>query len=274
MKLLPLAIIALLLSAGCASQPAPIAPGGDEAAEEAVSLAGAPLALVPASGPAEIHDPWGRYNRSMYRFNAHFDEAIHWPVASGYQRVVPRPARRGISNFFSNLGEIRNTANHLLQGRPRYSFRTGSRLLINSTLGLAGLFDVADRMGIPPRPTSFGNTLGRWGVGPGPYLVLPVAGPSSLRDSVGLLADLGLNRSINPAGIYTGDTALPLGTLFVIDTRAQLSFRYFQSGSPFEYELIRFLYTQKRAIEIDGARTLPQIPRASPQEADAEAPAD
>lgn len=211
----------------------------------------------------EAYDPWHRFNRAVYRFNARFDDHIHYPVASTYRRVVPREMRGGIGNFFSNLGEIRNTANHLLQWRLRYSARSAARFLVNSTFGLAGLFDVAGpAMELAHTPTGFGDTLGRWGIGPGPYLILPVLGPSTLRDGVGQAADLGLNRVVDVAGIYGGRAALPVGTLYAVDTRARLAFRYYQTGSPFEYELVRFFYTRKRAIEVHGvrARTVPLLP--------------
>lgn len=235
-----LAILAVLLLTGCASSP--VAPA--QVPEAGGDAHGAELAAAP--------DPWGRFNRGVYRFNARFDEAVHWPVADGYRRVVPQPVRSGVSNFFSNLGELGNTANHLMQLHPGRSLRSAGRFLVNSTVGVLGLVDVATAMGLAHAPTGFALTLGYWGVGPGPYLVLPVLGPSSLRDSVGLLADYGLNRSADIGGLYTGYDALVVGTVNAVDARSSLSFRYYQSGSPFEYELIRFLYAHKRAIETGG----------------------
>lgn len=243
MSRLVLAALLAFLLAGCATPAAGPAPAEQDAAEFS---AGGYLTAAP--------DPWGRFNRGVYRFNARFDEALHWPVSNTYRRVVPRPVRSGVGNFFRNLGELRNTANHLLQLHPGRGLRSAGRFLVNSTVGVLGLIDVATPLGLGHAPTSFGNTLGYWGVGPGPYLVLPILGPSSLRDSFGLLADYGINRAVNIGGIYTGNEALVAGTVYAIDFRSRLSFRYHQSGSPFEYELIRFLYTHKRAIEASGRR--------------------
>jgi phospholipid-binding lipoprotein MlaA len=234
-------------------------PDGSSDPEDAAAVPPADLGAT-----LDTWDPWHRFNRGVYRFNARFDEAIHLPVATGYRRVVPREVRSGIGNFFGNLGEIGNTANHLLQARPGQGVRTAGRFLINSTLGIAGLFEVADRFGLSPHPTSFGDTLGRWGVGQGPYLVLPILGPSTLRDGLGAGVDLGINRAVNVADLYSGDSALVLGTVLAIDARSRIPFRYYESGSPFEYELVRFLYTRKRAIET-GAMRAPAPTEAEPR---------
>ena len=278
-----LAVAALLLASGCgtpgpmhagagpdamppaphaaADRNAPVEPGSHDATE----ASGPDRAALPGvETTLDTYDPWDRFNRGVYRFNARFDEAVHLPVAVGYRRVVPREVRTGVGNFFSNLAEIGNTANHLLQAHPGRGARTAGRFMINSTLGIAGLFDVADHFGLTPRPTGFGNTLGRWGVGPGPYLVVPILGPSTLRDGLGAAVDLGLNRAVNVADLYSGDSALVLGTTFAIDTRSRIPFRYYESGSPFEYDLVRFLYTRKRAIETGAMRA----PAADATEAD------
>jgi len=274
-----LAVALLVIGSGCGTPgpmqggaaPAPIGSGetGDatgggsggvsDNAADAAGSGDAPVTRADEPAPGveatlDTWDPWDRFNRGVYRFNARFDEAIHLPVAVGYRRVVPREVRTGVGNFFSNLAEIGNTANHLLQAHPGRGVRTAGRFLVNSTLGIAGLFDVADHFGLSPRPTGFGDTLGRWGVGPGPYLVVPVLGPSTLRDGLGSAVDLGLNRAVNVADLYSGNSALVLGTTFAIDTRARIPFRYYESGSPFEYDLVRFLYTRKRAIETGAMR--------------------
>ena len=242
MKRLVILLCIFLLLTGCASNPSSRGGESNEQTQD-VTLT------------TETYDPLERFNRGVYRFNARFDESIHYPVARGYQRITPAPVRRGVNNFFSNLGEVTNTANHLMQGRITRSARTAGRFAINSTLGLAGLFDVADRIGLEPAPTNFGRTLGRWGVGAGPYLVLPVVGPSSVRDGMGLATDFTINRAIDIAGLYDDERLLPLGLLYGVEIRSQLDFRYYQSGSPFEYEMVRFLYTRKRAIETDGDRS-------------------
>ena len=125
----------------------------------------------------------------MYYFNAKADEYVLLPVVSGYKAITPDPVERGVSNFFSNLGELPTLANALLQLKFEVALTTFSRFTLNSTIGLAGLFDVASSMGIPEQNEDFGQTLGYWGVGSGPYLVLPLLGPSSMRDAAGLGLD-------------------------------------------------------------------------------------
>ncbi len=212
----------------------------------------APPVMTPADAPSMlVYDPWERINRFTYRFNARFDEAVFLPVANGYRRL-PRPVRGGVHNFFSNLGEIGSTLNFTLQGRPVYGLRSFGRFAINSTIGIGGLFDVAKKMHLPRAPTNFGTTLSKWGMGPGPYVVLPLIGPSSLRDSVGLAGDFGFTYAMDPGGFYrTSDNAWMFGVANSIDLRANIGFRYYSTGSPFEYETIRFLYMQQRLLEDD-----------------------
>lgn len=138
-------------------------------------------------------DPWESMNRKFYVFNDTLDTTIISPVARGYQRVVPNLARTGIRNFFNNLGEIRIASNNLLQLKLTDAASDSGRFLINSTLGVAGLFDVASGMGLQRHEEDFGQTLGAWGVGPGPYLVVPFMGNSTLRDAIGLIPDMMLN---------------------------------------------------------------------------------
>ncbi len=135
------------------------------------------------------YDPWERLNRFTYRFNARFDEAIFLPVADTYRRA-PRPVRAGIHNFFGNLAEIDSVINYTLQWRLKYGLRSLTRLVINSTIGIGGLFDVATKLKLPGAPTGFATTLAKWGMHPGPYLVIPLLGPSTLRDGVGFLGRL------------------------------------------------------------------------------------
>jgi phospholipid-binding lipoprotein MlaA len=214
----------------------------------------APPQLTPADAPSMYtYDPWERLNRFTYRFNARFDEAIFLPVADTYRRT-PRPIRAGIHNFFGNLAEIDSVINYTLQWRLKYGWRSLTRLAINSTLGIGGLFDVATKLKLPGTPTGFATTLAKWGMHPGPYLVIPLLGPSTLRDGVGFLADYGAEYGINVAGLYRGDLSWGLGTVNAIDQRANINFRYYAGGSPFEYETIRFLYVRRRLIEDEGLR--------------------
>jgi phospholipid-binding lipoprotein MlaA len=227
-----------------------VATASEESGRQAAGDTAPPV--TPADAPSMYtYDPWERFNRFNYRFNARFDEAVFLPVANGYRRL-PGPVRSGIHNFFGNLSEIDSVANYILQWRLRLGVRSLGRFAINSTLGIAGLFDVANKLHIAPALTGFGTTLSKWGAHPGPYLVIPFFGPSTLRDAVGLLGDYGLSYGINVADLYRGVQAWALGVTNAIDERANISFRYYATGSPFEYETIRFFYVRKRLIEDEG----------------------
>lgn len=149
------------------------------------------IVLVGAgSALADVRDPLEPVNRLVFSFNNGVDRVLVRPAARAYQWVVPDPMEQGVRNVFANLGEVRNASNNLLQGKWQRSAAATGRLAINSTVGLVGLFDVASHIGIEPVPEDFGQTLGYWGLGQGPYLVLPVLGPSSLRDGTGRAVDL------------------------------------------------------------------------------------
>lgn len=259
-KIVSAASLALLM-AGCASHhPAPPATGQPSATivEKAAHGAAARGGTAPdCQMESSVADPWEPFNRAVYNFNARFDEAIFLPVSRGYTRILPRPVRSSVTNFFKNLGELGNIVNHGLQGRISGSAHSLSRFLINTTIGIGGLFDPAKPLGLERLPTGFGHTLAHWGAGPGPYLVLPLAGPSSLRDGGGLLFDGAVSYSVNLAGLYQSDHAWALGTTAAIDTRSNVNFRYYASGSPFEYETVRFLYSNMRMIESGVDTALP-----------------
>jgi phospholipid-binding lipoprotein MlaA len=229
------------------------------AAESAVGSAGeagtaaepAPLLSPEDAPPMYTYDPWERLNRFTYRFNARFDEAIFLPAANTYRRA-PRPIRAGVHNFFGNLAEVDSVINYTLQWRLKYGLRSLERLAINTTIGIGGLFDVASKLKLPGAPTGFATTLAKWGMHPGPYLVIPFLGPSTLRDGVGFAADYGAEYGVNVGGLYRGNVSWGLGTLNAIDQRANINFRYYSGGSPFEYETIRFLYVRRRLIEDQG----------------------
>jgi len=149
-----------------------------------------------ASIPADQRvpeDPWQGYNRAMFKFNAGLDKAVLKPVAKGYRWVLPEFAEKGVSNFFSNIEDVPNTLNNLMQGKVKAAGNDTLRFLMNSTFGIAGLFDVASSTGLEKHNEDFGQTLGVWGAPAGPYLVLPLLGPSTARDSGGLLADLAMH---------------------------------------------------------------------------------
>jgi phospholipid-binding lipoprotein MlaA len=210
--------------------------------------------LTPADAPSmATYDPLERLNRFTYRFNARFDEAIYLPVANGYRRV-PKPIRSGVHNFFGNLTELNSAINYTLQWRLKMAARSVGRFAVNSTIGIGGLLDVAARIKLPDAPTGASTTLAKWGVHPGPYLVLPLLGPSTLRDGFGFLADYATAYEINVAGLYRGWVSWGLGISNAVDERSNFSFRYYSTGSPFEYENVRFLYVRKRLLEDEGLR--------------------
>ena len=230
---------------------------------EAAAVAENPA--TPADAPSmNTYDPWGRLNRFTYRFNARFDRAIFVPVANTYRRL-PSPVVKGVHNFFGNLREVVSVVNYVLQVRLQRAVQGLGRLAVNSTIGIGGLFDVATRFKLPDAPTGFSDTLSTWGVHPGPYLVIPLIGPSTLRDGVGLLGDYGVSYGVNLANLYRGnqEKTWSLGVLDAIDERAHVSFRYYATGSPFEYENVRFLYVRKRLLEDEGLRRY-QRPKRPP----------
>jgi phospholipid-binding lipoprotein MlaA len=199
------------------------------------------------------YDPWERVNRFTYRFNARFDEAVFLRAANAYRRV-PSPIRSGVHNFFGNLSEVDSVINYALQWRLTLAARSLGRFVINSTIGIGGLFDTAAKLKLPGAPTGLSATLAKWGMHPGPYLVIPLLGPSTLRDGLGFIGDYGTSYGINIAGLYRGNVSWALGTVNAVDQRANVNFRYYSTGSPFEYENIRFLYVRKRLIEDEGLR--------------------
>src|ERR1700736_4196705 len=210
--------------------------------------------MTPADAPSMYtYDPWERINRFTYRFNARFDEAVFLPVSNTYRRV-PSPIRSGVHNFFGNLSEVDSVINYALQWRLKLGVRSLGRFVINSTLGIGGLFDVAAKLKLPGAPTDLSTTLAGWGMHPGPYLVIPLLGPSTLRDGLGFFGDYATSYGIDVAGLYRGNVSWALGPLNAVDQRSNISFRYYSTGSPFEYENIRFLYVRKRLIEDEGLR--------------------
>lgn len=178
------------------------------------------LWLGAGSALADNRDPLEPVNRVVFSFNNGVDRVLVRPAARLYRWVMPNPLEQGVRNVFANLGEVRNASNNLLQGKWRRTGAATGRLAINSTVGVAGVFDVASRLGIEPVPEDFGQTLGVWGLGQGFYLVLPVLGPSSMRDGTGRAVDLWQNPLT-----YVELEPWQRGTILVVDglqTRADL----------------------------------------------------
>nr|WP_284694565.1 VacJ family lipoprotein [Geomonas sp. Red32] len=216
---------------------------------------------------AYVYDPWEGFNRNMYRFNFYFDKYLYIPVVHGYEYVTPVFLQHRVSHFFSNIGELKNLTNSIFQLKGQEAGITLGRFLTNSTLGLGGLFDPATQWGLKPRPEDFGKTLGYWGVASGPYLVLPIFGPSSVRDTGGLAVDSGIRYGmyrVAEAPVDSDDSfavALGIETLEAVDARHLQPFRYYESGFPFEYYLVRFVYHEKRELEA----TKPPPPSPAPK---------
>jgi len=195
-------------------------------------------------------DPWEGFNRRMYYFNAKADEYVLLPVVNSYKKITPDVVETGLSNFFNNLAEISTFINSLLQFKFSVAGETFARFVVNSTLGMIGLVDVATPIGFAEQNEDFGQTLGYWGVGAGPYLVLPLLGPSSLRDATGLAFDaLADQQSMDVLGMKS-DEEFYLSLVHSIDARARLPFRYYASGSAFEYEYLKLLYMKLREIQV------------------------
>ena len=169
--------------------------------------------------PGQPDDPWEGVNRKVYLFNDMVDRTALIPITRGYQAVAPDFVETGVSNFFANLGDIRVGMNNLLQFKFAEAGSDMGRVLVNSTVGFLGWVDVASQLGMTKHDEDFGQTLGRWGVGTGPYLVLPFFGPSNLRDGPGLLVDVTLWMNSFPDLAASEESALI--SLNVISKRGQ-----------------------------------------------------
>ncbi|MCB9942000.1 MAG: VacJ family lipoprotein [Geminicoccaceae bacterium] len=203
-------------------------------------------------GPADIYDPFESVNRTIYTFNARFDEYVFLPIVYAYEAVMPDPLEDRISDFFSNLSEIPTFANSLLQGNMDHAGRALHRFAINTTVGLLGFVDIASAAGVPQEREDFGQTLGVWGMDNGPYIVLPILGPSNLRDTTGLAVTTLATMTAIPGDTQdtTAYKAANYG-LRPVNVRRNIGFRYYNTSSPFEYDLVRLLYTQKRELDIE-----------------------
>jgi phospholipid-binding lipoprotein MlaA len=177
-----------------------------------------PASAAPQSAP-NPQDPWESFNRKIFGFNDALDGAVLQPVARVYRENTPKLIQTGVSNFFGNLRDLWSGVNSALQAKPVHTLENVGRFLINTTIGIYGLFDVATHLGIERHPEDFGQTLGRWGVPSGPYLVLPLFGPSTVRDGIGLVPDSRANL-INQVDDSTQRNVLWVSSL--IDRRAQL----------------------------------------------------
>lgn len=210
-------------------------------------------------GPdATVSDPLEPLNRSVLSFNETFDEYLFAPIARGYRAVMPLPARAGISNFFGNIEDLWTGVNNLLQGKPAEAASDGGRLLVNSTLGILGFFDVASEIGLDKHKEDFGQTLGKWGMASGPYIEIPFLGPSTLRDGAALFLDF----KADPV-IYATNSQARRNQLFVlraIDTRQQLLGleTTLDEAATDKYLFRRNFFLRKREADINDGRRQPR----------------
>jgi phospholipid-binding lipoprotein MlaA len=209
--------------------------------------------VVKGPGPhlLDVPDPLEGFNRGTYRFNYYFDTYVLRPVVRVYEFVMPDYAEDRVSSAVDNIGEFGNLTNNLLQLKLTDAGITAGRVVVNSTVGVAGLWDPATGWGLERQPEDFGQTLGHYGLGAGPYLVLPFFGPSSVRDATGLAADSATFTFIGPsAWVNELSISAAYGATSAVDRRHRIPFGYHESGSPFEYELLRMLYPMRREFEV------------------------
>jgi phospholipid-binding lipoprotein MlaA len=198
------------------------------------------------------YDPWEKYNRRMHRLNDAVDRRVAKPLATAYVRVVPRPVRLGVGNFFHNLGQPVSALNALLQGKPKQAGQSVGRFLLNATLGIGGLFDPATSAKIPNRSEDFGQTLGVWGWKKSRYVELPLFGPRTVRDVFGMAGDAPLSP-IRP--IEEDKLRIFLQGLQLVDVRTQvLSVDHMREGATDDYALLRDAWLQRRNYQIFGDR--------------------
>lgn len=217
-----------------------------------MALAGTLLLGGCASNPANPEDPFEGYNRAMFQFNQRVDKYTLRPLARVYETVTPNPVRIGIGNFFSNLGDVWIGANNLMQGKVEEGVSDWMRFIFNSTWGLGGLLDIASEAGMTKHDEDFGQTLAVWGVGEGPYVVLPIFGPRTLRDAAALPVDMTADNVWGIDHVPTRNTMTGLRL-----THARASFlgveKTFRQGTLDQYASARDFYLQQRRYKVrDG----------------------
>lgn len=225
---------------------------------QAALALGATLMLAGCAGP-NPRDPYESYNRAMFSFNDTVDTYALKPVATVYRDVTPSFVQTGVGNFFGNLGDAWTAVNNLLQGNGEAGMTDVTRFALNSTLGILGLFDIASEAGLQKHKEDFGQTLGTWGVSSGPYLMLPLLGPSTVRDTVALPADFAGNIWSYKTPVYLRN----IGTgVNLVDTRASLldATSMLEDAALDRYEFIRDGYMQRRESQIhpDGNPNTPK----------------
>lgn len=215
-------------------------------------LSSSACVTLPPNSPRMPQDPWESWNRGIYKINDKLDRAIAKPVARGYVRVVPRAIRTGVSNFFDNLTTTTVMINDALQGKFRASANDLGRFLLNSTVGLGGILDPASSAGLDKNNEDFGQTLGHWGVHPGPFLELPLLGPSDMRDAPARLVDAYTNPH---AYIRNSYVKWGLYGIDLVDTRARLLSLDETLQNVYDpYAFVRDAYLQRRAYLVSDGK--------------------
>lgn len=208
------------------------------------------VSLQPASADSDV-DPLEGVNRSVYSFNKAVDRVVYKPLAQAYTSVTPDLVEKGVHNFFSNIGDVTTLVNSVLQLKGEASAISLSRIMFNTTFGLGGVLDVATPMGLREQTEDFGQTLGYWGAPSGPYVVLPLLGPSNVRDTAGLAVDINTDvwsREVKPTDSKNVGTGLRL-----LDRRVQL-FPVERLVSGDEYVFVRDAYMQRREFLVQDGR--------------------
>lgn len=223
-----------------------------------IPLALSACASLPPHEKPDPRDSWERTNRAIYIFNVKVDHAVLRPTARTYVRVVPKGARTAVSNFLSNAKYPTTIVNDFLQGQFRYGVSDTTRLVVNTLFGLGGLFDVATPSGLDRHSADFGQTLGRWGVHSGPYVMLPVLGPSTVRDSVGLLADTYTTPYTYLSSLYA---RYGVWGVDVLDIRASLlpNDKYIDAAYD-PYAFLRNAWLQRREYQVHPEKAEEEMP--------------
>ena len=241
-----------VLIAGCASAMSSPLPDTDAASATDVAPGVDADVLVdaePSDPQAPVDDPWEGFNRHVHDFNNTADQLVFRPLAVGYDTVAPAPVKAGVSRFFANLGMPATAVNQALQGRPRHAAQSLGRFAVNFTVGIGGVFDPATHFGVPQHaPQDFGQTLATWGWSESRYLVLPLFGPRTLRDTVAIVGD----QPLSPLGqVQSRVAAAGLQMMEVVDGRARmLPLDKFRRDAFDDYLLVRDAWAQRRKQQI------------------------
>lgn len=210
------------------------------------------VAATGCAGTQNPRDPFESYNRAVFTFNDKLDEVAVKPAAEAYRATLPQFMQTGVSNFFGNLGDVWTAANNFMQGKVEHGVNDVMRVAVNSTMGIFGVLDIATEAGLPKHSEDFGQTLGKWGVGAGPYFVLPVFGPSTVRDSLAMPLDL----SADPwAYVSTSPWTITGSVVRVVDLRARVldASNLLEEAALDRYVFVRDAYLQRRQSKVyDG----------------------